>query len=79
MDKWIYRHYKWWLYEVIYLWINSENLEKEVIYRQLYGSDKFPEWTIWVRLYDNFNSKVIINKKSSPRFTYIWNKNYENI
>lgn len=74
MKTWIYKHYKWWLYEVIWIWYNSETLEKEVIYKMLYNTSDFPIWTLWVRPKKMFEEIIEIDNKKTPRFTYIWNK-----
>lgn len=79
MKTWIYRHYKWKLYELKYIWINTETLDKEVIYKQLYDSINFPIWTVWVRPYEMFFENIRINWKVSPRFEFIWNKKYNDI
>ena len=79
MKLWIYKHYKWWMYEVIWIWYNSENLEKEVIYKMLYDTPDFPIWTLWIRPYLMFNEEIIINWIKTPRFNYIWNKKYKDV
>jgi len=79
MKLWIYKHYKWWMYEVIWIWNNSENLQKEVIYKMLYDTSAFSIWTLWVRPYNMFNEEIIINWKKTPRFEYIWNKKYKDV
>ncbi len=79
MKLWIYKHYKWNLYEVIYIAKHTETLEDLVVYKALYNSEKFWNNAIWVRPKDMFQENVEINWVVSPRFTYIWDKNYENI
>lgn len=74
MKKWIYKHYRWGLYELTWVWIHSETLETYVTYKQLYESD-FPIWTVWLRPKEMFEE----NWKITPRFSYIWNKKYENV
>lgn len=63
--KGIYKHYKGDLYLLEDIAINSETLEKMVIYRALYGDNK-----LWCRPYDMFFEKV--NKNGQKyRFEYI--------
>ena len=54
--KGIYKHFKGDLYIVEDVAINSETLEKMVIYRALYGDGK-----LWCRPYDMFLEEVNIN------------------
>lgn len=49
----VYKHYHGDLYIVESIAINSENLEKMVIYRALYGDN-----TLWARPYDMFVERV---------------------
>lgn len=79
MKLWIYRHYKWWLYEVLWIWYNSETLDKEVVYKMLYDSPNFPAWTLWIRPEIMFKEEVLINWVKQKRFEYIWNKKYKEI
>lgn len=51
--KGIYRHYKGDYYIVEDIAINSESLEKMVVYRALYEDN-----TLWVRPYDMFFDEV---------------------
>lgn len=51
--KGIYRHYKGDYYIVEDIAINSESLEKVVVYRALYEDN-----TLWVRPYDMFFDEV---------------------
>ena len=51
--KGIYRHYKGNLYLVEDVAVNSETLEKMVVYRALYGDN-----SVWVRPYDMFIEEV---------------------
>lgn len=51
--KGFYRHYSGDLYIVECIAINSETLEKMVIYRALYGNNE-----VWARPYDMFVEKV---------------------
>ncbi len=79
MNLWIYRHYKWKLYEVLYVAIHSELLQEMVVYKALYDHDLYWDNSIWVRPKDMFLESVEINWKSLPRFEYVWNKKYENV
>ncbi len=79
MKLWIYKHYKWNLYEVMYIAKHTETLEDLVIYKALYNSSEFWNNAIWVRPKEMFQENVEINWVVSPRFTYIWDKGYENI
>lgn len=60
-----YRHYKGNEYEVIGEGIHTETGEKFVIYKAL----SKPE--IWVRPYDMFFERVVINGEEIPRFKYL--------
>lgn len=79
MKLWIYKHYKWNLYEVIYIAKHTETLEELIVYKALYDSSEFWNNAIWVRPKDMFQENVEINWVVSPRFTYIWNKSYDDI
>ena len=59
----IYRHYKNKEYKVLAIAINSETLEKMVVYQALYG-----EREIWVRPLQMFVEKVIVDGKEILRF-----------
>lgn len=77
MKKWIYRHYKWWLYEVIGTWFHSENQEEFVIYKMLYETKEYPIWTIWIRPKPMFLENIEIEWSLVSRFTYIWWEKYK--
>lgn len=79
MKEWIYKHYKWNLYEVLWIWKNTETLEDFVIYVPLYESEKFPDLKFWIRPKNLFLWKVNIEWKVVERFEYIWSKKYESI
>lgn len=49
----IYTHFKGNSYQIVGIALNSETLEKEVVYRQLYGEGK-----LWVRPLEMFMSEV---------------------
>jgi len=63
----------------MYIAKHSETLEDLVIYKALYNSLEFWSNSVWVRPKEMFQENVKINWVVSPRFTYIWDKNYENI
>jgi len=65
----IYKHYKGNLYEVFTTAQHSETEEWMVVYKALYGEEG-----IWVRPYDMFIEKVIIEGKEVERFVYIGNE-----
>ena len=81
MQTWIYKHYKWKLYEVLWLAMNSETREKLVVYKCLYETPELYEefWNnpFFVRPYDMFLENVNIDWKIIPRFKYIWNETYK--
>lgn len=58
----LYKHYKGGVYEFLYIAIHSETQEKLVIYRNSEGS-------VFARPYDMFFEDVVINNKSTPRFS----------
>ena len=66
-----YRHYKGKEYEVIGLAHHSETLEPLVVYKALYESEDFGHNAIWVRPFDMFTERVMVNGKEVPRFKYI--------
>jgi len=61
-----YRHYKGGLYRVEDIATHSENEEKMVVYRPLYG-----EQGLWVRPLDMFIEEVEIDGIKKPRFAFI--------
>ena len=69
--KGTYQHYKGMLYNVIDVVKHSETLEDLVLYECLYDNDMAK---IWVRPYDMFVEKVIIDGIERPRFQYVGNK-----
>lgn len=78
MKKWIYKHYKWKLYEVYWVSIHSETREKFVLYKCMYDISDF-EREIWepgiffIRPYEMFNWYVYINWEKIKRFSYVKN------
>lgn len=61
-----YRHYKGGLYVVEDIATHSENEEKMVVYRPLYG-----EQDLWVRPLDMFIEEVDIEGIKQSRFVFI--------
>lgn len=61
-----YRHYKGGLYVVEDIATHSENEEKMVVYRPLYG-----EQGLWVRPFDMFMEEVEIEGRKQSRFVFI--------
>ncbi|MCO4845780.1 MAG: DUF1653 domain-containing protein [Sulfurovum sp.] len=66
LEKGIYRHYKGSLYEVFMTAQHSETEEWMVVYQALYGDEG-----MWVRPYDMFVEKVIVEGIELERFVYI--------
>ena len=58
-----YRHYKGGEYEVVQLAINENDLQPLVIYKSL------AKGTLWVRTFDDWNAKVLVDGKETTRFT----------
>jgi hypothetical protein len=77
MQVWIYKHYKWKFYEVLWVAKHSETLKDFVVYKALYDSEEFWENALWVRPLEIFLEKINIDGKEIARFEYIWNKKYE--
>jgi hypothetical protein len=73
MKKWIYRHYKWKNYEVLWTALHSETLEKLVIYKALYNSKEFWNESIWIRPFNMFNEEIEFEWKIVERFRHIEN------
>jgi len=66
-----YRHYKGGMYEVISEAVDSETLEKMVVYKSLHSTKSFKAGTIWVRPKKMFLEKVKVGEKLQPRFSLI--------
>jgi hypothetical protein len=75
IKKGIYQHYKWKLYEVIWLAWSSIDCTQVVIYRALYRSQKFGDFALWTRPKEEFFGTELVDGISVPRFVYIWEKN----
>ncbi len=69
LKKGIYRHYKGNLYDVFMTAQHSETEEWMVVYKALYG-----EKGMWVRPYEMFIEKVIVEGIELERFVYIGDK-----
>ena len=66
MKPGLYKHYKGKFYTVISLANHTETQEMFVVYRQEYGDQR-----VWIRPYDMFYSKVIVDGVEVPRFEYM--------
>lgn len=73
MKIWIYKHYKWNLYEVIGVWHHTETLEELVFYRALYNSPEFWENALWCRPKEMFLWNLEVDWVIKQRFEYVWN------
>jgi hypothetical protein len=62
----IYRHFKGREYLLIEIVTHSETLEKMVVYQALYG-----DFSFWVRPYDLFFEKVLVEGEMVSRFEFI--------
>lgn len=67
----IYKHYKGNKYEVIGTANHSETLQKLVIYKGLYNSEKFGNQPLWARPAEEFLETINIYNKQIKRFTLI--------
>lgn len=63
-----YRHYKGKEYEVIGVALHSETLEELVVYKALYESAEFGDFSLWVRPAKMFMENVKVAGKIVPRF-----------
>ena len=66
LQKGIYRHFKGREYLLIETVTHSETLEKMVVYQALYG-----DFSFWVRPYDLFFEKVLLDGQYVPRFEFV--------
>lgn len=71
MKLWTYKHFKWNLYEVIWVAKHSETLDNLVVYKALYDSPEFGNNALRVRPQVMFEENVIIDGKEINRFEYI--------
>ncbi len=74
IQKGIYQHYKWKLYEVIWLAWSSVDCTQVVVYRALYTSPEFGDHALWTRPKEEFFDSILVDGKSVPRFIYRWEK-----
>lgn len=72
----IYRHFKWNLYEVVWVARHSENLEEIVVYKALYDHKDYWKNSLWVRPKSMFLEIIVRDWKTMPRFEYIGDKKY---
>ena len=61
-----YKHFKGGEYELVAVGLDSETLEKVVVYRALYGDGQ-----VWVRPYAMFFGTVEVDGETVPRFREI--------
>lgn len=66
-----YKHYKWKLYEVIWVARHTETYEELVVYRALYESKEFGDYALWVRPKAIFMEIVLFGGVEVKRFEYI--------
>ncbi|MBL4644570.1 MAG: DUF1653 domain-containing protein, partial [Candidatus Pacebacteria bacterium] len=66
-----YQHFKGGEYEVIGVANHSETLEKLVLYRALYTSEKFGENALWARPLELFTDTVTLDGGTVQRFKKI--------
>ena len=75
MKKGIYKHYKWPLYEVVWIALHTENREELVLYTALYDTD----YEYFVRPKAMFSEEVEIDGVKKPRFEYIGDKKHTDL
>lgn len=75
MKTWIYKHFKWKMYEVIWVARHSETLEELVVYKALYNSPEFGDQALRVRPLDMFQEEVEVNWSKVKRFEFVQQKN----
>lgn len=83
MQKWTYKHFKWKLYKIYWISINTETEEELVLYKPLYEipdlQKTYGETPFFVRSYENFFENVEYNWIKVERFKYVWNKKFGSI
>lgn len=57
-----YKHFKGNVYDVLHIGINSETLEKVVVYKSI------TDGVVWVRPLNMFEEEVLVNGKKVKRF-----------
>lgn len=62
----LYEHYKGKQYKVLGVARHSETLERFVVYKACYGNE-----ALWVRHYDMFCEKVVVDGNKIDRFKYL--------
>lgn len=67
----LYKHYKGQYYQVLYDAKCADTLQIMVVYKALYYSEQFGASQIWIREINDFNSIVVVNGESKPRFQYM--------
>ncbi len=80
MKLWLYKHFKWNLYEALYVARDSENNNEEfVVYKALYDHKEFWKDSIWIRPKKMFLETIERDWKVMKRFEYIWDKKYKDL
>ncbi len=67
----IYKHYKGKEYKVLMIGVNTESLEKQVVYQALYNDEHFGNNAIWIRPLSMFCETITFDDKEVPRFIRI--------
>ncbi len=75
IKKWIYKHYKWPLYEVIWIALHTETREELVLYIALYDTD----YEHFVRPKEMFLENVEVDGVTKKRFEYIGDKKHTDL
>jgi len=75
MKKGIYKHYKWPLYEVIWIALHTETREELVLYTALYDTD----YEYFIRPKTMFLEEVKVDGMTKKRFEYIGNKKHTDL
>ena len=75
MKKWIYKHYKWPLYEVIWEALHTETREELVLYTALYDTD----YEYFVRPKAMFLEEVEYDGETKKRFESIGDKKHTDL
>ena len=75
MKNWIYKHYKWPLYKVIWEALHTETREELVLYTALYDTD----YEYFVRPKTMFWEDVEHDGEIKKRFEYIGDKKHTDL